>query len=236
MDTFAEIRTSVLSDLNASSTSSQYPTATVDSAINRAYILASSLFRWPILNDALQTTTQKDINYYDAPENWRPMSIWRVEIDGDPYGDDPDYSPIVFKDFLDWQSDSDNDDSTDKKWSVQWRRYFVYPAPTAAGLVITVWGQENVETLTNDADETIFTGSQPECNEAIAKEAVAILKHKGELPEEGQMLSQTAKVILVVAFDKVKQEKSKYEKLYPFLDVQDFYGRTSTVKDMTGRF
>ena len=235
MNTFSEIRTVVLSDLNASTTSSQYPTATVNSAINRAYILASTIFRWPVLNDALQTTTQANIDYYDTPEAWRPRSIWRLEVDGTPYGDEPDFSPITFKDFLDWKSDSNNANSTEKKWSVQWHRYFIYPAPATAGLVITIWGQENVDELVGKDDETIFTHNQPECNEAIAKEAVAILKNKGEEPAEGQMLSQSAKVILLLAFDRIKKEGSKYEKVNPFLNVPDFFGKGGTA-NMTGRF
>ena len=235
MNTFSEIRAVVLSDLNVSSTSSQYPTATVNSAINRAYVLSAGLFKWPILNDALKTTTQANVEYYDDPENWRPKSIWRLEVDGVPYGEAPDFAPMTFKDFLDWKSDSDNDDSTEKKWAVQWGRYFFYPAPTTAGKVITVWGQENVETLAGETDPTVFSYNQPECNEAIVKEAVAILKHKGEQPAEGQMISQSAKTILLLAFNRIKKEMSKYEKINPFLEVPDFFGKGSTANNI-GKF
>jgi len=237
MDNLADLRTGVRSDLNVSSTSSLYPTDTIDLAINRAHRKLAGLFRWPILNDAKKTTTQANIEYYDAPEGWRPNSLWRLTVDGDPYGEYPDYSPQVYKDYLDWKDDANNEGSTDKKWAVQWRRYFIYPTPTAASLVICVWGQKNVTTLTTAASETIFTNSLPEMNEAVVLEASAILKKKGELPEDGQMFSAEAKQIAIVAFDKIKKEGSKYEKIHPMLYVPDFFASSrATVEDKTGRF
>ena len=53
MDNLGEIRTAVLSDLNATSSSSLYPTATVNSAINSSYRKIGGLFKWPALQDAL---------------------------------------------------------------------------------------------------------------------------------------------------------------------------------------
>ena len=94
----------------------------------------------------------------------------------------------------------------------------------------------NVETLSDDADETIFTGNIPSGNEALVKEAVAILENKGQMPELGSLYSEQAKVMLVVAYDKIRQEQSKYNKAYPFMDVPNFFGPQSSYEDMTGRF
>jgi len=236
MDNLSDIRTTVLSDLNASNTSSLFPPATVDLAINRAYRKIGGLFKWPILQDAKKTTTQANIDYYDAPTTWRPNSIWRLEIGSTTWGQEPDFSPQTFKDYLDWKADSDND-LTEKRWAVQWRRYFINPTPTTADLVITIWGYENVETLTADADETIFTGNMPEGNEAIALEAAAILKKKGEDIKTGQMVSEEAKQILIISFDKIKKEASKYEKINPFIYVPDFYARSNKKQEYDiGRF
>lgn len=236
MDNLGELREAVQSDLNVSSNSSLYPQATIDSAINRSHRKCGGLFKWPILQDALTTTSQANIDYYDAPETWQPRSLWRLTVNGTPYGIKPDYSPQVYKDFLDWL-DNSNSDLTEKRWAVQWRRYFINPAPATAGLTICVWGLKNVTKLTLDADETIFTNNLPECNEAVVLEASAILKKKGELPQDGLMFSQEAKQILVVAFGKIKQESGKYEKVYPFLNVPNFYNNGgSPVIDKTGRF
>lgn len=233
MNTLSEIRSTVKSDLNAGTNSSLYPNSRVDSAINRAYIKSARLFRWPALEDAKKTSTAEDQEYYDFPQNWSPDSIWRVEIDGNMYGEKPDGNPLAFKDYLIWKANNPN--STDKKWAVQYKRYFVWPVPTTAGSNnITIYGQQNVTELSDDADTTIWSYDMPECNEAVALEATAILKRKGEI--KGDMYSEEAKQILVVAFNKIKQEQMKYENNQPFFNVPNFFGKSSPKQQITGNF
>src|SRR3990167_11401972 len=171
MDTLSDIRQAVQDDLTVDDNSTLYPNALIDRAINRAYRKVGSLFPWPELQDALKTSTQADQEYYDYPQTWRSNSIWKVVVDDDRYGDDPDGSPLSFDDYLNWKEDYP--DSTDKKWANQWRRFFVWPIPTAAGTNnIHVWGVKVVETLSDDSDTTVFSYSTPEANEAIELEAV----------------------------------------------------------------
>jgi hypothetical protein len=234
MDDFSELQTALLSDLNATASSSLFPPATIKLALNRAYIKCARLFRWPQLEDAKKTSSQANIEYYDFPEDWSPDSAFRLEMDDLIYGEDPDGSPMAFNDYLLWKTD--NTSSTEKKWAVHGTQYFIYPTPTAAGSYnISIWGQKNVDTLTNDTDETIFSHNMPECNEAIVLEAGAILKKKGEDDKKGELFSTEAKGILAVAFNKLKQEKDKYEKTQPFFEVDDMFGKTST-KDIIGNF
>ena len=236
MDTFLEMQTALLSDVNASNTSSFYPTATIQLALNRAYRKVGGLFRWPALEDAKVTSTQASQEYYDAPSTWRPDSIWKLQVDDVYYGEDPDFSPMVFQDYLDWKDNDLNEGSTDKKWAVQHLRYFMYPTPTVAGSNnISVWGQKNVVAMTVDGSVTIFSYNSPECNEAIVLEASAILKKKGELDKPGEMLSMEAKQILIVAFNKIRQEQTKYEKTQPLFYVSDMFGRAKT-SDIIGNF
>ncbi len=223
LNTLSEMDVALLSDLNASEDSSLYPENTRKMALNRAYRKAAALYRWPALEDSKKTTTGADQDYYDVPTTWRPDSVWRVEIDGVPYGNAPDFSPTPFNDFINWKADSANTTSTEKKWAVQWRRYFVTPTPTAAALVIKIWGQKNVTSLSADADTTIFSSNMPDCNEAVVLEAGAILKNKGEDKQAGQMMSTEAKVILTVAFNKIKQEQSKVDKEMPQFYVPDYF-------------
>ena len=186
--------------------------------------------------DAKKTSTEEDIEYYDAPEDWSPNSIWRLEVDDEQYGEDPDGSPMSYDDYMQWRADEDNEDSTDKKWAVQYVRYFIYPVPTTAGSNnISVWGQKNVDELEDDDDETIFSHNMPECNEAVVLEASAILKKKGENDKTGQMFSEEAKQILAVAFNKLRQEKAKYEKTQAMFNVPNLFGK-STTEDLIGRF
>ena len=228
------MKSALLTDLNASSNSSLYPSDTVQLALNRAYQKAATLFRWPMLSDAKTTSTVANNEYYDEPSTWRPNSTWRLEVGTTLYGQGDDGNPMNFSDYLIWKSENAN--STDTKWSVFNGFFFMYPIPTTnASSDITIWGQKNVTELANDGDVTIFSYSMPECNDAIVLEAGAILKKKGELEKVGQMYSDEAKQILILAFKKLSSEKAKYEKIQPGWDIQDYFGR-SQVKNTIGRF
>ncbi len=224
LNTLGEMDAALLSDLNATTDSTLFPTNTRKMALNRAYRKCAALFRWPALEDSKKTSTGVGQYYYDAPTTWRPDSIWRVEVDGVPYGDAPDFRPTEFSDYLNWKSDAGNANSQEKKWATQWRRYFITPTPQTQGNKnICVWGQLNVTPLSSDSDVTIFSTNMPDCNEAIVLEAGAMLKKKGEAVDMGQMLSVEAKSILSIAYNKIKQERSRVEKIEPMFNVPNFF-------------
>ena len=234
MNTLSEMRSALKTDLNVSENSSLYPTATLNLAINRAYRKAGA-FKWTALEDSLTTSTAVDQEYYEYPDNWKQNSCWRVKIDDELYGEEPDGSPMVFADYLIWKDENTN--STKLKWANQWKRYFVYPTPTTAGTNnITIWGFKNVSTLSSDSDETIFSNSLVECNEAIVLEAGAILKRKGEDSKSYRILSAEAKNIWTSAYATIKAEQSKNEKIQPMFNVPDYYGSTNSKKQITGNF
>ena len=244
MDTLSDLRVAVQDDLTIGDESILYSPTIVDRAINRSYRKAGGLFPWPELQDAKKTVTQVNQEYYDYPQTWRSNSIWKLSIsDSDGvdvrYGEDPDGSPLSFDDYLNWKED--NPDATDKKWANQWRRFFITPIPTVLGSLVTgvnvisVWGIEVITDLSADSDVTVFTYSTPEVNEAIALEAVAILKAKGENEKSAQFKSAEAKQILAVAWSKIAREQAKYEKNQPFFEVNDMFGNGNS-KDLTGRF
>lgn len=240
MDTLKDMREALQSDLSVGTNSSFFPPATIDSAINRAYRKSGALFNWPALEDAKTTVTEANSNYLDAPNNWKPNSIWRLEIDGKVYGDEPDHAPMTFHDFLDWKDDTANANSTDKKWAVQWLRYFFTPTPTEAGLSVSIWGQKSVTKMEEDEDTTIFSYNMSECNEALILEADAILNRKGEDLDAKQFLSNEAKQILILANDKVRKGQAKAKKNNTQFYVPDFFARNGngigSSADKIGRF
>ena len=237
MNTFEELIQGVQGDLNINDQSPLYPLARVKSVLNRAYIKAGGLFLWPETEDAKKTSTQSNLEYYDYPQNWRSDSVFRVEIDNEQYGELPDGSPIKFEDYMIWRRDTANANSTEKKWANQKRRYFVYPVPTSAGSYnISIWGHKVVDALSANGDCTIFSYSMPECNEAIVLEANAMLKSQGQQEKAGEFRSIEAKQILMIAWDKIKKNQDKSEKLSPFLDVPDFFGRRSGKDIRIGNF
>lgn len=234
MDTFLELQTTVQSDMTIGSESTLYPIGTVKLAINRAYRKAAGLFRWSELEDAKKTSTVANQEYYDYPDNWQPDSVWKVTVDDERYGEEPYGSPLSFPDYLNWRED--NPSSTDKKWTSQWRRYFIYPIPTTNGSNnICIWGQKAVSSMSADGDITIFSYSMPECNEAIVLEAVAILRAKGEDQNMTEFKSAEAKQILAIAWGKIRQNQDKYKKTEPMLHVDDMFGRPQS-KNLIGRF
>lgn len=234
MDTLSAIRAAIQDDLTVGSESTLYNPSVINRAINRAYRKVGGLFPWPELQDAKKTSTQANQEYYDYPQNWRSNSIWKVVIDDVRYGEQPDGSPLSFDDYLNWKENYP--DSTEKKWTNQWRRFFVWPVPVVQGdNNIVVWGIKVISDLSNDSDTTIFSYSTPEANEAIELEAVAILKSKGDNDKTAQFKSQEAKQILIGAWAKISKELSKYEKNQPFFEVPDYFSNGNS-KDMTGRF
>lgn len=235
MDTFLELIEAIASDLNISASgSSLYPLPTIKRALNRAYSRAGGLFRWPETEDAQKRDSVADAEYYDYPSYWRPDSMYRLEINGELYGEMPDGSPLNFNDFRTWLLNYPN--VSDKKWTTQWRRFFISPIISTAGVKnIKAWGQKSVSKLEFDSDLTIFSKHMRECNDAIVLEALEILKNKGENTNTGLMMSQKAEKILALAYQGIKQEQPKYEKNMPFLDVPDFFGRSST-QQITGNF
>ena len=238
MDTFEQLVDAVQSDLNIDDNSTLFPVATVKLAINRAYRKAGGLFFWPETEDAKKTSTVSGQEYYDYPDNWIPDSMFRLEVDDVQYGEGVDGSPLRFDDYLSWRRDSHNANSTEKKWTSQWRRYFFFPLPTTNGdNNIVIWGHKVVAALSADADITIFSYSMPQCNDAIVQEAVAILKAKGEKISDSQFRSLESKTILAAAWDKIKKGQGKYEKNLPFMDVPDFFGdNVASVKKNIGNF
>jgi len=218
MNTFSELINAVKSDLSIPATSSLFDETTIKSAINRAYIKCGALYPWPQLEDALTTSTIANQEYYDYPNNWQPDSAWKLEVDGEDYGD-----PLVFKDYL-YEKANGIPSGADRLWSTQWKRFFIYPTPTTNGNNnITIWGLKTVDTLVNNNDTTIFSYSMPDCNEAIVLEAVAILKKKGEDEQPGQFRSLEAKQILAFAWDKIQKNQNKYKKTTTFFEVNDFF-------------
>ena len=238
METLSDIRTAVQTDLTVDGSSTLFTPTIIDSTINRAYTKLAGLFRWPELEDAKKTSTVKDQYYYDYPDGWRTDSIWRLEIDGERYGEDPDGSPLSYDDYLIFKEDESTSD--EKKWATQQRRFFISPTPTTNGdYNISVWGIMIPDKLSLDADVTIFSYHMPEMNEAIAIETVAMLKAKGgEKSTEKQMVSSEANQIAIMAWNKIAREQAKYEKIQPFFDVPDYFSDNGveSSEDMTGKF
>ena len=235
LNTRVQMEGRLQSDLNVDENSSLFPPATIRNALDRAYRKSGGLFRWPMLRDAKMTSTQANIENYDYPDIWRPGSIYKLEVDGERWGEAPDGSPITFADYLLWKEDWPN--RTSKKWANHVKQYFIFPVPTAVGTNnISVWGYKNVVAMAQDASTTIFSSAMPECNEAIVLEAKAILQGKGEAQDKGEFASVEAKSILAISFNKLMSEEAKYEKQQPQFNVPDFFPPRNQISTPVANF
>lgn len=223
MDLFSEFQTAVQQDLTIDSSSTLFTPTIVKSAINRAYRKAGGLFRWAELEDAKKTSTIANQEYYDYPINWQPDSLWKVRVDGTDYG-----APLIFKDYL-YEQENNYPSGLTNLWSSQWRRFFIttnQAVPTSNGNNnIEIWGQKTTSSLVYDDDVTIFSYSMPECNEAVILEAVAILRSKGEDNQDSQFRSLEAKQIFTIAWNKIRQNQTKYQDTQSYFNVPDFFKR-----------
>lgn len=231
MNYFSDIIQAVQDDLTLGDESSFAPLTLQKRAINRAKNKVEGLFRWPETEDAKTYTVTLATEYLDMPENWRPDSMWKLKVNDQDYG-----KPLTFKSY---QYEKDNNVPSGRRyfWSKQWKRYFAYPS-FAVGDVLQLHGLKNLSDLVEDGDTTIFSFSMPEVNDAIAMEAVKILKAKGDEQNEGEMLSAEAKGIVVIAWSRIKQDSTTEEELAPMFDVPDFFApkRGSGKDSNTGRF
>lgn len=236
LNTFEDLILAVQDDMNLDDNAPMYPLSRVKRAINRAYAKSATLFKWAGTEHAMMSTTQANQEYYDYPQYFWDDSIFMLQVNGILYGESPDGSPTKYDDYLRWRADTSNTNSTTKKWATQKRRFFIHPVPTTAGVSICVWGHKTPDALSANGDTTIFSYSMPQCNEAINLEAQAILRGQGEEEERSVFRSTEAKQILVVEWNKIKSEQSKYEKIQPFLDVPDMFKGKNNSSITIGNF
>lgn len=216
------------SRLSVTSSSTFYTLTRVKSAINDAYIWAGGLFLWPATRKAKTTSTQEDQYYYDYPVGFKTDSVFRIDIDGQ------EYDPKSFEDFLDYRRD--NPTSTKRIFASYGKQYFIFPTPTADGSNnLDVWGHEAVTTLSADGDKTIFSDSEPEGNEAIVKQALAVLQAKGKDKKLGQVEDAEAKQILAAIYSKQLAQQQKYQRLdHPKFEVPNYF--SGAIVQSIGRF
>jgi len=218
MDNFADLVSAVQTDLSIDNTSTLFTPDVIKLALNRSYRKCAGLFKWPMLKDSQKASAVANQEYYDYPETWQYDSAWKLTVDGQDYGD-----PLAFRDYR-FEIENNFPSHLIYFWTVYGGQYFIYPVPTLNGNNnIIIWGYGTVSKLVNTYDTTIFTTNFPECNDAIVLEAEGILKAKGEDQNTSLFKSADAKNLLAIAWGKIQENQTKYEKTTPFFEVPDFF-------------
>jgi len=217
MQTYSEMQTELLARLMASTNSTLFPTARIQTLIKDAHLWATSLYLWPQLERDKYTSTNGDY-YYDYPTDFRTDSISRIIID------DKEYDRKAFEDWLDYKLNNSTDTNT-RIFADFGRQIFIFPTPGTGTDNFDIWGSIQATQLSASGDKTIFSDHDDSGNEAIVKKAlsVAIAKIDKKL---SQAEESEATNILSRIFRKVLQRQQRDQrKDHPQFDIPNYYGK-----------
>lgn len=220
MQTFGEMKSELKSRLQVADSSSVFTDSRLGILLNEGNTWATSIYNWPQNEEAKKTVTQIDHDYYEYPDIFRTDSISRLYVNGKKY------DPKNFQDFLTFREN--NPTSTDLIYSDYGRRYFIFPTPVAANLVIEVWGQKQAAKLVETTDQTIFSNHDESGNEAILKKAFSIaVKRIDQSLSVGE--EKDAMGILAIIFSKIEARQQQYQRIdTPLFDVPDMFARANS--------
>lgn len=217
MDTRAEMETELIARLQVASNSSLFPSSRITTLIQNAYKWATNLFIWPELVRAKCTSTIANAEYYDYPSEFRTGTIIRLEIDGDPY-DRKDY-----EDYMDYKENNPN--TTKKMFANYGRFFFVNPTPSSNGSNnIDVWGAIQADVLDDSTDETIFTNSSPEGNEAVVERGFAIAMKRIDSAVSKSSNDEATIILGKLNMDAWKSTHRDKRLDHPRFNVPNFFG------------
>lgn len=228
MQTYTDLQNELLSRLMASGNSTLYTTTRIQSLIKDAYMWATTLYQWPVLEKAKTSHTIANDYYYDYPAEFRTDSIIRVIID------DKEYNRKAFEDFLDYRDENSTDTDT-RIFADYGRQVFVFPTPTVTGSNnLDVWGCIQATQLVSGTDDTIFTHHDESGNEAIVKKALSVAWAKTNKQLSVQEENE-AKDILATIWKKIAERQQRDQRLdHPIFNVSDMFGHAN-VSDI-GKF
>lgn len=192
MITREDMENELRSRLEVATNSTKFPTARLTTLIQNAYLWLTEIFNWKDLSDdAKVTNTIANHDYYDQPSDYKPGSIYSIEIDG------KEYKRVSFNSYLRYVRN--NPTSTKRIFALRSKQFFVFPIPTTNGTDnMIVWGTKSATPLSSSTSETEFSTHRIELNECVIRKAfaVAILKTNASLAnkEEQAAISNAAKI------------------------------------------
>lgn len=215
MTTFKDIQDTLYDDLMASTNSATFPLTRIKSLINQANQWATSLFPWTELQRAMTTNAEIGQEYYDYPDAFRTDTLGEfLHYNGNSY------ERVAFKDYIEFKRRYPN--STKQIFADYARQYFIFPTPTTTDTIL-VWGGIQADTLTADADVTIFSNHDDSGNEAIERKALSLALRRIDSNLSASE-EKEAVALLTVIWGKVEQRQQTKKRLdKPMFRVPDFF-------------
>ena len=232
MRTRLEIKTRLQSMLLAVGTSTYYTPTRIENAIDDAYLAVASSKPWGDIQKGFVEHTQANQNYYDYPHNCQSKSIFKISVDGVSL-----YSRWNFEDFL--REAEVNPTSIVKRFSEYGRQIFIYPTPTTTGVAnLIFWGIIQANSLTSDADITMFTDWADILNEAVMQFAYAdMVQSADRAPTTTKSVTlsdlaiQKGQRIINQEWGKIAARQQRELKNRPHFYVPDYFKTTTQTTD-----
>lgn len=231
MNTTGEIQATLKRQLQMVSTSIVFADASLQDEIVNAYLWATDMYPFPILEKSSFTEAEGDY-YFDLPSQYKSDSLTRVVIN------DKSYELIDFNDWLEYRRNNPNNSDVYIA-AVYGRQYFINPTPTS-GVTVYIWGIIQAPALSFPSGLTVFSNSEAAVNEAIMRKAKSnLLASKGKQTEADRE-EKRAKDILATAWDNIIERKATFQrKDAPMFNVPNFFpdrdGGEASIGNFTNR-
>lgn len=224
--TLGELRQALVDDLSVETTDTFFSTAVLNRFVNRAVQWAANYRNWQETQRAVKRDSEAS-EYYNYPENFKTDSIEILTFNGERY------KKVLFREYEEYKEQHSGGGGK-KIWADFRRRYFIHPAPTAAGVKnIKIWGHEVPDEMSDDADTHPFD-NQSMIEEAIQLYALglALRKSRGTFFEKGRAMQGDALVILAEAWDNQVSDQADYmsetTEAFEHTDFLNYGGVTNT--------
>ena len=199
----SEIKNEIIVRGSIDTTSAFITEAMLNDWINQAHRWSASYHKWPFTEymDKSQTYSSAT-EEYNYPSNFKADSIRILKIGDDIFDKKNFYAYLKFKE--------DYPDATRKFFSDFGRNYYVNTKSGASGTIYT-YGQYTPGNITNETSSTVFSGWEPEGDEAIVYRGLSLIMTKQRKFKDALVYEDRAKGILDEIWERVKDEQYGYQ-------------------------
>ena len=205
----SDIIDEVLIRLSASTTLGYYTDTILNNWETQSHQWAAGFRKWPFTEARVSTTYASLVTDEDGllrgeyPEGFKADSIRYLTIGGKKL----DKKNIFkFRQFIE-----DNPDDDEKIYSDFGRNYYINPKVDLSGTIM-VWGQYTpAADITDENELTVFSGYEPDGNEAIVLEMLSYSMLREKKTQESIAYHKKATELLDIIWKRVTDEQFAYQ-------------------------
>lgn len=203
--------------------------------INSAIIWVCGQYEFSILKKTFKKATLLGLQYYSYPKS--PTSPYTVKQNSSTflYIDGVPYDKVRYDQFLKYKSLQTNDSSV-HIYAENNNKIFIYPTPTATGLIMEMDGSVFPLPLVNDTDLPVIDGDS-ELEEIAIKKAVETLIAE-DITRKDYAIYKTSSIEDIIAVkNRLNKAKSKDTMIFSSFGHTDFIsGNSFSSENNIGNF